>query len=61
MTHEELLIEHERLNGYIKRVMITNNPIELMGMYELADNTLRMIYKERMKGFETKLEKEGVT
>ena len=49
MTRKELMIEADMLQGNINRMMVTNDPKELMNMYEWAERRLQTIHKERVK------------
>ena len=49
MTHKELMIEADMLQGNINRMMVTKDPKELLRMYEFAEKRLQKIHRERVK------------
>ena len=47
MTHQELMIECDMLEGNINRMMVTNDKKELREMYDFACKRLSKIQRER--------------
>ena len=44
MTHRELMIEADMLQGNINRMLVTKNPKELQKMHEIAEYRLQKIH-----------------
>ena len=57
MTHQELMIECDMLQGNINRMMVTKDLRELTRMYEFAETRLQKIHKWCVKELDTKMEK----
>lgn len=49
MTKHELMNEADMLQGNINRMMVTDDPKELLSMYMWAERRLQTIHKERVK------------
>lgn len=49
MTDQELLMECDALTGNINRMMVTDDPKELLAMYEWAERRLQRIHIARVK------------
>ena len=49
MTKQELMNEADMLQGNINRMMVTDDPKELLSMYMWAERRLQTIHKERVK------------
>ena len=49
MTKHELMNEVDMLQGNINRMMVTDDPKELLSMYMWAERRLQTIHKERVK------------
>lgn len=48
MTHKELMIEADMLEGNINRMMVTDDKNELMDMYVFVLRRLEKIFKGRI-------------
>ena len=48
MTNHKLLNEADMLQGNINRMMVTDDPKELLSMYMWAERRLKTIHKERL-------------
>lgn len=49
MTKHELMNQADMLQGNINRMMVTDDPKELLSMYMWAERRLKTIHKERLK------------
>lgn len=57
MTHQELMIECDMLQGNVNRMMVTKDIRELVRMHEFAEMRLQKIYKWRVKELVAKMER----
>ena len=57
MTHQELMIECDMLQGNVNRMMVTKDIRELVRMHEIAEMRLQKIHKWRVKELVAKMEK----
>lgn len=57
MTHQELMIECDMLQGNVNRMMVTKDIRELVRMHEFAEMRLQKIHKWRVKELVAKMEK----
>ena len=58
MTHQELMIECDMLQGNINRMMVTKDIRELVRMHEIAEMRLQKIHKWRVKELVAKMESD---
>lgn len=59
MTKQELMNEADMLQGNINRMMVTDDPKELLSMYMWAERRLQAIHKERVKVLQCRVQKDN--